>query len=757
MSRARSRRTKQKATTSPANPRDGRRLAYPSLARPWLLVALLVAAFVAFSSALNAPFQFDDVPSIPMNRTIERLSPAIFAPPSGGLAVSGRPIVNASFAINHAIDTQLGIDSHPDSNGPRRTFSYHLVNLLLHLGCGLLLLGILRRTIYYGRGLADWRDGADTIALVVIALWLLHPIQTDAVDYIVQRTELLVSLFYAATLYTAIRAWDALTQRRRVGWYVLSVACCLLGMGSKEVMVSAPLMVILYDRAFRTASWKEIISRRAGRVWFYAALVATAAWLALLVAAGARSTTVGSNAALTWYAYLYTQAWAIARYLWLLIWPSSLIYDYGQEAITGLAGLPGVILLVAFFGATIVAWTRERWHWFGFAGAWFFLLLGPSSSIVPIRTEIAAERRVYLASAAIILLVVVVTFAMLRRTARANLERSLRWSKAATFVFVAIALLLGAVTFRRGALYRDPEALWRDTIAKRPANPRAYDNLAAVVLEQDSTRRPEAERLLRQAIAIDSMYLPAWNNLAEIELEMGRPREAQALLERVLRIEPGFVDANARLGGVLVKAGESARAIPILERVVAAQPTDEQLVTLAIAYTATGRADDAANALRKAVALNPGRTDAAAYLGVQLAESGRPGEAIPYLETASRAPGALPLIYSLLSLSYAQVGDPSRAISAANHVAQSAQNDEGVYLNLGRAMLVLARVEDAAHFFEEAVRVAPNDPEAITRLGIAKAAGGDAIGAERLFRRALVVAPGYAAAEGALAKLRSSR
>ncbi len=723
----------------------------------WAVITILIAATVAFSGAIDAPFQFDDVASIPRNATIERISTEALSPPDGGLAVSGRPIANLSLAVNRAINQTLGVDERPDPAGAHKTVSYHVVNVLLHLLCGLLIFGIVRRTVLLGQGLSEWTASGDAIAVAVTALWLLHPIQTDAVDYVVQRTELLVSVFYAGTLYTSIRAWDASTRARRFSWYGVSVTCCLLGMGSKEVMVSAPLIVILYDRAFRVNSWKALVTRPVGRRWFYAALVVTAVWLAVLVGGGARSTTAGFDTGLAWYRYLYTQCWAIARYLRLLIVPAGLIYDYGQEPITGLAGVPGLLLLATLGVATIAAWTRDKWRWFGFAGAWFFLLLGPSSSVVPIRTELAAERRIYLASAAIIVMLVVGVVVLLRRQLRAHPERARQWTLAARVALVAVAGVFVVATFQRSRLYRSPEVLWRDTIAKRPNNPRAYDNLAAVLLQKDSTERPEAEELFRRAIAADSMYLPAWTNLADVEIRMGRTAEARALLERVLRIEPRYVDATARLGGVLAKDGNIAQSIPMLERAAAAAPTDEIYVTLATAYIQAGRADDAMVALRHALALNPARADAAGYVGVQLAENGHPDQAIPYLETAARAPGAQPIVLALLSLSYAQLGNVNQALAAASVAEKRAGKDERLYLTLGRAMLLVGRTTEAAQFFTEGVRLAPEDPEAITRLGIAKAAGGDAAAAERLFRRALSLTPDYGPAVQALAQLRSSR
>lgn len=727
------------------------------------LLAILFATALAFAPAIRAPFDFDDIASIPKNPTIERLSANVLHPPPG-IAVSGRPVVNVSLAIDYAINELLGVDQRADPDGPRKTIAYHVVNVLLHLLSGLLLFGCVRRTIGAMSGDAspdDWRHRANGLALAVAGLWLLHPIQTEAVDYVIQRTELLVSACYLATVYASIRAWDAGAKRRRVAWYTAAVAACALGMGSKEVMISAPLAVLLYDRTFRVTTWRALMSPATGRPWFYLVLAATALWLVALVAGGGRLDTVGFNLGVTWYQYAYSQAWAIAHYIRLMLWPDQLTYDYGQQPIHGLRGIPGLVLLTALGIVTVVAWTRDRWRWLGFLGAWFFLLLAPSSSVIPIRTEIAAERRIYLASASVVVVVVLGVDWLLRRGAamatthgRAGLVSVCR--AGGRWLFAGVAALLLVATYRRSALYATPEALWRDATQKQPANARAYDNLAAVIIRASPGRSDEAEQLLRHAVVVDSTYVTAFTNLADIELQRGRTQEARTLLERAVAINPRAVDAVARLGGVLLKLGEPERAIPLLERVTAQFPTDESLATLAAAYNATGRRDDAIAASRRAFSLNPARTDAAEFAGSQLLADGHADEALPYLEAAVRPGTASAMTSALLALSYAQLGRADDASRAANAAALRAGNDVQVFIVIGRAMLLAQRGPDATRFFGEAVRLAPTDPEALTRFGIANAAAGNDSAAGRLFRRALSIQPGYPPAVQALRQLDAS-
>ena len=534
------------------------------------------------------------------------------------LAVSGRPVVNLSLAVNYAMNDAFGVDQ--SATGSSATLVYHVTNLLLHVLCGLLLFGVIRRTLSLEQ-LGEWANAnADMLGLVATAFWLLHPIQTEAVDYVIQRTELLVSLCYLATLYASIRGWDASTPVRRARWLVVGVVACFIGMASKEVMVTAPAVVVLYDRVFRVSSWRALFADRARR-WFYGGLAASWLLLAALVAGGGRADSAGFTLGLPWYRYLYSQGWAIAHYLLLMVWPSDLRFDYGLRPITGIGGLVGgAIILALAVPALVVALRTKRW-WAAFLILWFFAILAPSSSILPIQTEIAAERRVYLASAALIVAAVVAAAYALRANRRLVLSGA-----------AVIALVLFGLTMRRSALYADTEALWRDAVAKAPENPRAYDNLASVIYQKDRGRINEADSLWTRALAIDSTYMTAWSNLAQIRMDKGRVADARVLLERAVRINPDYVDATRRLGALLAVQGDT-NSIAYLERMAnSAQVTDESLVALAQSYLNANRPDDAIAALRRALTLNPRRTDAASFLGAMLAQRGRFDEAMPLLE-----------------------------------------------------------------------------------------------------------------------------
>ncbi len=578
-----------------------------------LTVVLVVMG--AYSPAIPGPFLFDDGGAITGNRTIEdpvSIGDALRPPPI--TALTGRPITNLSFVLNAALNRAVGVDR--DSTGTLLAKGFRIGNLVLHLCTGLLLWGLVRLTLRAQPYSAWWADHADHVSAAVVTLWLLHPLQTESINYVVQRTEVLASAFYAGTLYTWARSWQALTDRRRNGWRMAAVMLCLAGMGAKEMMVTAPLIVILYDRAFMVRGWRELLSDRARTAW-YAALFVTTIVVVRTVFADARASTVGFGIGMSGPEYLLSQGWAIPHYLRLALWPDALTLDYGYHLI-GAPGWPGLIALTAGGVATVWAWTRaERWGWLAFLASWFYVILAPSSSFLPIVTEIAAERRMYLPLLAVIMLLAIGCVVALRRFTQ-------RPMLVASGIAVALSVAAAAGTFARSRDYRSAEGIWRDAIAKRPSNPRAWLNLGTEMLLAKPPRLSEAESLFAQAVRLDPAETSAWYNLGEVAVSRGDYQRARAMYERALVITPNHEKAKARFAEVQVVLARDGNAMRLavasgeaLEAgradsavVLARRALDEPDVTIdvyglvASVFLRTGRAAAAELVLGQAIALD---------------------------------------------------------------------------------------------------------------------------------------------------------
>ncbi len=204
-------------------------------------VVLVVAGALAYATSFSNPFLYDDQTAIVKNAQIRTLSPlSVPLTPPRDTPEAGRPLVNLSLAANYAYG---GLD----------VTSYHVTNLALHLLVALVLFGVVRRTLlaggsnrlhqgYGGQEDPQLRMHADALALGCALVWVLHPLNTEVVNYLVQRTESLMALCYLTTLYCAIRAK---AHPDRWPWRAAAIAACAAGMASKESMVTAPLMVLV--------------------------------------------------------------------------------------------------------------------------------------------------------------------------------------------------------------------------------------------------------------------------------------------------------------------------------------------------------------------------------------------------------------------------------------------------------------------------------------------------------------------------------
>lgn len=651
----------------------------PNARVTWGCAALIVVAVsLAWSNALSAPFVLDDHGSVVGNASIQTLWPPgwLTPPATGGETVSGRPVLNFSFALNHALH---GLDVR----------GYHATNIALHACAALFVFGILRRTFALLRERApvlvggalrpDSATGRDQrapsrgvkplppfkpvdqtrrsetwCALALALLWALHPLQTAAVTYVAQRAETLAGLFYLLAVYGFLRAAGEANAGRvsdpplpgaegqvgdppcprtslRAGWAAVSVAACLLGVGTKETLVTAPLVILLFDRALLAGSFRAAWRARG---WLHAALFATWVPLAVLVFANrGRGGSAGFAAEIDAGAYLLTQAGAIVRYLALVCWPAGQVFDYGVALAPGFGAVwPQLLGLSALALAT--GWTLRRNRLTGFLGACFFLWLAPSSSVVPVATQTIAEHRIYLA------LLVPVAFAVM---GAAWLARRAKAPWAAGVAAAAVALALGAATFARNEVYRTELALWQDTVAKRPENPRARHNLGLALAA--AGRMDEAIAAFRAAIALRPEHAFARYSLGVLLLEQQQPAEAATQFEAALAAQPDYPEAQASLGEAFVQldrldaAERQLRGVKLPED---AAGSLRAVLTAAFVELGNRRARQrnyaqAMTAYEDALALDPSQVIARANLANCLLVTGRPREAIEHYEAVLRA------------------------------------------------------------------------------------------------------------------------
>ncbi|MEZ6066725.1 MAG: tetratricopeptide repeat protein [Planctomycetaceae bacterium] len=412
------------------------------------LLLLIGFTSITYAASFEGAFHFDDYGTLHFNRAIRRLWPL------DDYLTNSRPIAQWTFAVNYALHEL-------------QPFGYHVVNLAIHVTCGTFLFGLVLSTHRLMFGGAAEERGLN-LATLVAAIWLVHPLATQAVTYICQRYESLAALGYLGVLWLLSRAmvtgrvWRFLPGVLLLSW---------VGFLSKETMATAPLAAWLYDWVFSRHAATRIRSR-----WpLYLAMLSPLVWFApsvwRWVGPGAQSGAMGFGfKGATPWEYLRSQPEVLLHYLRLAVCPDRLCFDYGwmvQHDPWRIYG-PGLVIVTLLLSGLWLLWRRRPLGWLIVT---FFLILAPTSSIVPI-ADLAVEHRMYLPLAAVVCGVAL---------GAARLAGSTTWGRwqptcgsILTLVAVATVPLLMWRTHLRNLDYTSGVRLWEQTLAARPDNARAH-------------------------------------------------------------------------------------------------------------------------------------------------------------------------------------------------------------------------------------------------------------------------------------------
>ena len=678
------------------------------------------AGIAAYHNSFLGPFVFDDIPAITENPSIRHLwNTRVLVPPLTSGTV-GRPLANLSMAVNYAL-------------GGLNPVGYHIANLCLHVLVALTLFGVLQRTLRLPslRGLFEKKSRL--LALSITLVWIVHPLLTESVTSVMQRTELIVGAFYLLTFYCFVRS---IHSPRKAFWHRCAVLASLLGMASKEVMATAPVMILLFDRAFVSGSFKRAWTER----WrLYLGLTGTWVLLGVLVLANRdRNDTVGFGHGVAWWQYAFTQCEAIVGYLGLAIWPQKLVFDYGTEVVSSFAAVwPQAVLLLALLVATVVE-TMHRPK-LGFLGCWFFGILAPSSSIIPLATQTLAEHRMYLPSIAVIAAISIAIF--------------LKVNKKAGLVALALVVpALGLRTVQRNKDYRSGYDLWSDTVSKRPRNARAYNELGNMM---DATRKTaEALSYYDKALQLKPDYVKAYHNKGQTFLKNGQFTEAVEQFGYALRLKPDYVKALKGMGDALTQAGQSNQAIAAYEKALQLDPTDLAAGdNLGTALLRAGRVDESIARFESVLRVDPEDGEAHDNLGAALLQKGDVNAALAHFAAAIRQlPDAAQVHYNYAK-ALKQAGRTQDAIDEYRKVVQRKPDHAVAYYNLGNAFALTGQLEQALAAYEEAVKIKPDYVEAHNNYGSILRRQGRLKQAQEQYLLALKYRPDYVQAQNNLAAL----
>lgn len=607
------------------------------------LLLIIILGIIGYSNTLNAPFILDDVRNIVENPVIKNID--FYISPSKAKVYTGlaeypmlvnRYVGSLTFALNYKIN---GLD----------VTGYHAANLLIHLINSLLVYRLIQLLISTlsseaGRGKHSDAKHASTIALFSSLLFVSHPIQTQAVTYIVQRFASLATLFYLLATIMYIKARLAFNNkskedgwRKNVRWicyYSMAFAVTVFAMKTKETAFTLPVMIIVCELLFLSGEVKSRILSATPFVLTMFIIPASLLFVADLNGSVGNATRLATD--MSRLDYLLTEFRVIISYIRLILFPVGQNLDHDYPIYITIFDfelfLALMSLMIIWF---TVIYTFKRYKntiplikVIFFGAAWFFVTLSVESSIIPIK-DVIFEHRLYLPSVGFFLVISCLAVMVIERCRQ-------EWAKKTIFFSVIIiSLVLTGTTYARNYVWSSEVSLWQDVVEKSPKKPRGYIQLTSFYNSRG--RFDETASLSKRAILLNPPSFEIHNNLGTAFFMLGRTNEAIKEYTTALRINPDSAITQNNLGLALVRLGQLDEAVKAFETATRIKSDFAMAYNnLGMIFDKLGRTNEAINEFRTAIQIEPDSAQFHNNLGMVLGKEGLINEAIREFKTALR-------------------------------------------------------------------------------------------------------------------------
>lgn len=571
------------------------------------ILALAVLASVIYQRAFAYPMIFDDLASIIENESVHSLQPLLG---QNGQAGPLNPSPNQPFTARPLVNLSIAVDYHLSGEDPR---IYRIVNLIIHVATAIFLAAIVILTLNRPASVHQFESHSVWLGFASAAIWMVHPVHTETVIYLTQRTELMMGMLYLLTLLFCIGYWTSARTYQRTLFLSLAASSAIAGMLCKETMASVPAMALLYEHTFLRRSFREIVKQS----WkLYASLSLCFLPIIALYAMGSGTPAAGFNNTIPAVDYWMTEARVFFDYWRLTFWPWPLVMNYQIPTVTTLSdGWPGVVAMLIYAGIT--GWLVWRRSVIGYALIWFLAVLSPTL-VVPLPDEEFVERRLYLAIAPLAPIVII------------GFERFLR-RRQSQFITAGLIVVFSIVCVRAIPRFADRMTVWLHVLDHDSQNSLAMMRQGLLEfnegqeasgikrLETAFAARPDRKpcvlvlakayknqqryadeiNVYRTAIEVTPNEPSYHYNLGLAFDRVRKPELARKHYEETVRLDPTAHYAHYNLGMLLAERGDLVAAIEHFETAVEMDPNYDYCLNLMTRHLAARRYDQAAVAAKK--------------------------------------------------------------------------------------------------------------------------------------------------------------
>jgi tetratricopeptide (TPR) repeat protein len=731
-------------TSNPPLPKVEQR----SFARRHLLAAGLIIAFalMAYANTFEVPFHFDDHRVIVLNGAlhIKSLSPQAW------LKFFDRDHLES---LRNFTDFTFAVDYYLGRLNP---LIYHLTNLLIHMGSGLLLYGFLWLTLRLPVFRQSYGSIAFPVSLLSSLLFVVHPIQIQAVTYIVQRYSSLATLCFLLSMVCYVKARLS-SGSTRWYWSGGTLVAGILALYSKENTLVLPLFIGLYEFLFFQEGRLKIERKTLRWILLGLGLLLFALLLFwgkfFLEAFRYRLGMTG-----LWSDRLLTQCRVFVFYLSLLIYPhpSRLNIDHdfplSQSLFNPPTTFPALLFVLGLLGLAL--WRVKRNPLLSYSILWFYgnLLI---ESILPI--DMVFEHRLYRSSASAFFLFSLCAMRGINwfRQKRPDFPGATKPYGFETVVILLLILPLMIFTFQRNRVWGSTITLWEDAVRKSPQKPRPHNNLGVEFHKAKETEKAIASLTTALKLAKDEgEYAFPHFTLGLIYAEIGQTEKAIDHFEKYYVLEPREAIPLNEIGILYLKNKSFEKAISYFQRGIEIDPKEPKFyANLGNAYLQTNRIEEAIPLFQKALSLDPELNDVRIKLAEAYEQSGQIPLAREELRKALSTQSDSSEAYVVLGALYLREGKVEEAIQTLQKGTELNPQEAKAYNNLGIAYQKKGLYDQSIASLEKAVTLDPGYVDALINLGEAYGEKGEAERAVSSYQKALLLQPENAVAHNNLGKI----
>ena len=657
---------------------------------PKIAVILLAGlGFIAYANSFANPFIWDDFELVTNNDVIQSFShfPQLF---TGNVVTESsfyRPLQMLSYMFDHEI---WGMNA----NG------FHFTSTIIHIGVSAALCWVfflLTQNTF--------------MALVAAALFVVHPVHTEAVTYISGRADPLAALFMLITFALYLKY----EKEQRLVWLVysgLSFVCAVL---SKEYALILPVLLVVYHFTFQKKMQWRVWSVLAGVSILFVILRMTGV-LGVVDMHTKTQTSIAQRLPGTFE--------AIVQYVRLIFVPTNLTMGYGQKmgSFTSPIVLIGLLLLIGLIGG--VLYVRKKNALIAFGLLWFVVGLIPVMNIYPVNAYMA-EHWLYVPSMGMI---VIVAWAIERL-----------WQSQRTLAYGCVVICIGALTFltiQQNFTWRDPAAFYQRIVDMNPTFLKAYNNLGKIYAE--SNRCEEAIPVFQKAIAIQPRFIKAYNNAAVCLAQLGQKEEAIRYYQQALNMDSDFVPTYNNVGVLFMENKNFDQARQYFSKAIALDPNEQKThFNLGVLAEMQENYEEAAQHYQKALAINPYYRQAHNNLAGVMSRRSQKDQAIAYYQQLIANDPDNEVAYNNLGVIYMHQGRLDEAVEQFGQALSKKRDYAEAHYNIGTVFYRKKSLGQAMRHLQDAIRIDPEHEGALTNLGIVYAMQNKFDLAEQMFQRAL--------------------